>query len=186
MHFIRALVLWCFFPKGTSNAPVFLDMSLSGRSCGKDTYQKGPPRTPQPWKAASAVVDPRLPLSPAVRPCGSSIQVCVHGDSAPSRAPQVCAHRVSIRTAGRPGFAAARCSKGLSLWSYIVEVTALGSEDRRASRQAGVCMRWAVRPGAPWGESGTPVWVPGHPPCGPQASAGHQEAPDMALLKEHM
>lgn len=123
-------------------------------------------RRPAPWWTRIC------PLSPAVRPCGSSIQVCAYG--------------VSIRTAGRPGFAAARCSKGLSLWSYIEEGTAVGSEDRRASRQAGVWMRWAVWPGAPWGESGTPVWVPGHPPCGPQASAGHQEAPDMALLKEHM
>lgn len=164
-----------FFPQRDCTRTCFSGHELEWSGvAGRTWIGRGRPKPhghggrPAPWRA---------------RVCPSAL-LSAHAE-APSRSPQVCAHGDSARTAERPGLAANRCSEGLSLWSYRVEGTVLGSEDRPTSGQAGVWTRWAVWPGAPGGESGPPVWVPGHPSCGPQASAGHQETPDLALLKGH-
>lgn len=163
-----------FFPKETSNAPVFLGMNLSGQGSREGHVSEGAAQNPTATEGGPRRGGP----ASAPRPCCPPTQKLHPGLLR------------SALTGVAPGQRSALALQPLvalrdSLWSYRAERTALGSEARRASRQAGVWMTWAVWPGAPWGESGTPAWVPGHPSCGPQAGPGHQETLDMALLKEH-
>lgn len=174
MHFIRALVLWCFFSQRDFKCTCFSGHELEwsgvpGRTCiGRGRPEPHSHRgRPTPWRAASA---PRPCCPPTQKLHPGLLRSALTGVAPGQRSALALQPLVALRD---------------SLWSYRAERTALGSEARRASRQAGVWMTWAVWPGAPWGESGTPAWVPGHPSCGPQAGPGHQETLDMALLKEH-
>lgn len=126
-------------------------------------YRKGPPRTPQPQRAARAM---------AGRVCPSAL-LSAHAE-APSGTPQVCAHGGSARTAECPGFAAPCCSKGLSLVIQSGEDSA--GERGQAGQQAGRGVddmgslagsplgrerHTGVGPGAPFLRSPGRPWAPG-------------------------
>lgn len=63
-----------FFPKETSNAPVFLGMSLSGQGSREGHVSEGAAQNPTATEGGPRRGGPRLPLGPAVRPRRSSIR----------------------------------------------------------------------------------------------------------------